>query len=122
MMKNYHLYVFSQEECPPCIRLKDHIKTLTEDEQAELDFVPFKVKRENQPYAEGVRTALADEHDIVATPTLLVVHQEHDCASDEDGDEWCDFKEVVVERYEGANNIIEHLSATLDAYTYSHPE
>ena len=41
-MKNYHIYVFSQDSCPPCQRLKDHVKTLTEDEQAELDFVPLK--------------------------------------------------------------------------------
>ena len=121
-MKHYHLYVFSQKGCAPCARLKNYVITLPPSDQAELDFVPFKVKRSNQPYAEGVRTALAEEHDIVATPTLLVVHQEQDCKSDEDGDEWCDFKEIVVERFEGANEIIEHLDATLEAYTYAHPE
>ena len=31
-------------------------------------------------------------------------------------------EEESVERFVGANNIIEHLQATLDAYTYAHPE
>ena len=73
-------------------------------------------------YCEPDYTALALEHEVTVTPTLLVVHQEHDCESDEDGDEWCDFKETVVERFEGANEIIEHLDATLEAYTYAHTE
>ena len=43
MMKQYHLYVFTQEACPPCIRLKDHVSNvLTDNERAELDFVPLK--------------------------------------------------------------------------------
>ena len=36
--------------------------------------------------------------------------------------EFCDLEEESVERFVGANNIIEHLQATLDAYTYAHPE
>ena len=36
MMKTYELYVFTQESCAPCTRLKDHVQTLTEAEQAEL--------------------------------------------------------------------------------------
>jgi len=38
------------------------------------------------------------------------------------GYEFCDLEEESVERFVGANNIIEHLQATLDAYTYAHPE
>ena len=52
MMKNYHIYVFSQDICAPCERLKSHVQTLSEDEKAELDFVPLKT-------ASGERTALA---------------------------------------------------------------
>ena len=121
MMKNYHLYVFTQNECGPCERLKEHVSTLPASDKAELDFVPMKTKRNGMPYAAGVRTALAEEHNIEATPTLLVVHEEVSC-SIEDDDEWCDPVEVEVERFVGANDIIAHLDATIDAYTYAHPE
>lgn len=115
MMKTYHLYVFTQESCPPCKRLKEHVKTLTQDEQAELDFVPLKT-------ASGERTALAEEFAVELTPTLVVAHEQVECTLDEEGFEDCEFEEESVERFVGANNIIEHLQATLDAYTYAHPE
>ena len=115
MMKQYHLYVFIQESCPPCTRLKEHVKNLTEDEQAELDFVPLKTP-------SGQRTALAEELTVELSPTLVVVHETKACELDDDGDEYCDLEEETVERFVGANNIIEHLQATLDAYTYAHPE
>ena len=115
-MKQYHLYVFTQDHCAPCTRLKDHVKTLTDDEQAELDFVPLKT-------ATGERTALAEELSVELSPTLVVVHETISCDySPEDGYEFCDLEEESVERFVGANNIIEHLPATLDAYTYAHPE
>ena len=52
MMKQYHLYVFTRESCPPCQRLKDHIETLSELDRADL--VPLKTPT-------GNRTALAEE-------------------------------------------------------------
>ena len=115
MMKTYELYVFTHEYCAPCTRLKDHVQTLTEAEQAELHFVPLRT-------ASGQRTALAEELSVELTPTLVVVHEEVACQIDDDGDEDCDYVEQSVERFVGANNIIEHLPATLDAYTYAHPE
>ena len=116
MMKQYKLYVFTQESCPPCKRLKDHVQTLTESEQAELDFVPLKT-------ATGSRTALAEELNVELSPTLVVVHETVSCDYDSDlGYEFCDLEEESVERFVGANSIIEHLPATLDAYTYAHPE
>jgi hypothetical protein len=115
MMKNYKLYVFTQDGCAPCDRLKDHVKTLTENEAAELDFVPLKTP-------SGGPTALAEELSVELSPTLVVVHEEVSCRLDVDGDEDCDYREESVERFVGANNIIEHLQATLDAYTYAHPE
>ena len=116
MMKQYHLYVFSQDGCAPCDRLKDHVKTLSEAEQAELDIVPLKTPT-------GKRTALAEELKVELTPTLVVVHETVQCEySPEDGYEFCDLEEESVERFVGANNIIEHLQATLDAYTYAHPD
>ena len=84
MMKQYKLYVFSQDGCAPCTRLKDHVKTLTEAEQAELDFVPLKTPT-------GSRTALAEELSVELTPTLVVVHETVSCDYDEImGYEFCD--------------------------------
>ena len=116
-MKQYHIYVFSQDNCAPCARLKDHVSSkLTKAEQAELDFVPMKTPT-------GERTALAEELSVELTPTLVVVHETVQCEySPDDGYEFCDLTEESVERFVGANNIIEHLQATLDAYTYAHPE
>ena len=114
-MKKYHLYVFTQDECPPCSRLKNHVKHLTKDEQAELDFVPLKTPT-------GQRTALAEELAVELTPTLVVTHETIFCEIGSDDEEYCDLESKSVERFVGANNIIEHLQATLDAYTYAHPE
>ena len=115
MMKNYHLYIFTQENCPPCTRLKKHLETLTEDERAELDLVPLKT-------ASGERTALATDLSVDLSPTLVVTHEELSCSLDQTGEEFCDQFEESVERFIGANSIIEHLNATLDAYTYAHSE
>ena len=115
MMKQYHIYVFTQEHCAHCYRLKQHVKRLTEAEQAELDFVPLKT-------AYGDRTALAEELQVDLTPTLVVAYEGKQCDIDEDGEEFCDLEETAVERFVGANSIIEHLQATLDAYTYAHPD
>tara|TARA_R100000988_G_scaffold58743_1_gene29394 strand:- start:137 stop:511 length:375 start_codon:yes stop_codon:yes gene_type:complete len=118
-MKTYCLYVFTQEGCQPCERLKEHVATLPKPQQEELHFVPFYVQRKQQPYAKGSRTALAEQFEVMQTPTLLVVHEEVSCNLDNDGEEWCDGIEVPVERFVGATSIIEHLPATLSAYTYS---
>ena len=64
-MKTYKIYVFTQDSCAPCDRLKDHVKGLSKDEQAELDFVPLKTP-------SGQRTALAEELAVELSPTLVV--------------------------------------------------
>lgn len=115
MMKNYHLYVFTQKSCPPCVRLKNYVETLTTDEQSEIDYVPFKT-------VSGELTSLASGFDIKKTPTLLVVSIEQSCELDDNGDEICFSFETPVERYEGANYIMENLDSLIDAYTYAHPE
>lgn len=115
MMKQYHIYVFTQDSCAPCARLKDHVETLSDTEKAELDFVPLKTP-------SGQKTALAEELSVELSPTLVVCHEDLLCTIDDDGEEFCDGIEQSVERFVGANSIIEHLQATLDAYTYSHPE
>ena len=115
MMKQYHLYVFTQDACAPCTRLKNYVETLSEDERAELDFVPLKTP-------SGQRTALAEELKVELTPTLVVCHETVFCEIGGDDEEYCDLEEESVERFVGAAAIIENLDATLDAYTYSHPE
>ena len=112
MMKHYALYVFTQDNCPPCTRLKDHVSGLPEAQQAELRYVPLRT-------AAGRPTALAEELQVELTPTLVVVHEGIQCDIDADGFEDCDYTEEPVERFEGANSIIEHLEATLQAYTYA---
>ena len=115
-MKKYHIYVFTQDNCPPCQRLKDHVKSLTEAEQAEIKFVPFKTPT-------GSLTAFAEEHQVALTPTLVVTHESTFCDIDVLSDEeFCDQDESMVECQVGANYIIEHLDVTLDTYTYAHPE
>ena len=115
MMKNYHLYVFTQKSCPPCVRLKDYVETLTTDEQSEIDYVSFKT-------ASGELTSLAAGFGIKKTPTLLVVSIEQSCELDGNGDEICHVVETPVERYEGASYIIKSLDSLIDAYTYAHPD
>jgi len=114
-MKDYHIYVFTQDGCAPCDVVKTHVSTLTSQEQAEIDFVPYRV--------HGERTALAADLSIAVTPTLVVVHEDENCEFDHDmGYEFCELCETSVERFVGGKAIIEHLPATLDAYTYAHPE
>ena len=113
-MKHYQLYVFTQDNCSPCTRLKDYVKTLPEPDQAELHFVPLRT-------STGERTALAQELDVMLTPTLVVTYEGEQCKIDADGFDDCDYTEEPVERFVGANAIIEHLDATIDAYTYAHP-
>ena len=115
-MKKYHIYVFEQESCAPCTRLKNYVETLPEADVKELDFVPLKT-------ISGQPTALAETLNVDLSPTLVVVHEKIDCEYDElYGYEFCDLKEESVERFIGANSIIEHLESTLDAYTYAHAE
>jgi thioredoxin-related protein len=114
-MKLYQLYVFTQDSCPPCARLKEYINTLSKAEQAELKVVPFKAP-------SGSLTALEESFQVEATPTLVVCHEDLVCALDDAGDEWCDGQESLVEKVVGANKIIKSLPSTLDAYTYAHPE
>lgn len=114
-MKNYHLYVFTQKSCPPCVRLKDYVETLKSDEQSEIDYVPLKTE-------SGELTCLASEFAIEKSPTLLVVSIEQACELDDNGDEICHVVETPVERYEGASTIIENLDSLIDAYTYAHPD
>jgi thiol-disulfide isomerase/thioredoxin len=114
MMKSYELYVFTQPGCPPCDRLKAHVNCLTEAQRASLHYVPLRAPN-------GERTALAEELEVELTPTLVVTYEGLSCKLDADGDEDCDYTEEPVERFIGANAIIENLDSTIDAYTYANP-
>ena len=114
MMKSYQLYVFSQDHCPPCQRLKDHVRTLPTSWQDELKIVPLRTP-------SGSLTALAEELDVEVTPTLVVVYEGVQCDVLEDGDEDCSYTEDSVERVIGAKDIIAGLPALIDAYTYATP-
>ena len=113
-MKHYELYVFTQSNCPPCDKLKAHVSCLTEAQRDSLHYVPLRAPN-------GNFTALAEELGVTATPTLVVAYEGLHCRLDEDGDEDCDYTEEVVERFIGANAIIEHLDDTIEAYTYANP-
>ena len=115
MMKQYHIYVFTHNECIPCAKLKAHVANLPEPQQQELTFVPLKAPN-------GLKTALAEELKVEKAPTLVVCHEDLMCSLDNDGEEWCDSTESPVERFIGAKDIIAHLPSTLDAYTYANPE
>ena len=114
MMKQYELYVFTQPNCAPCERLKAHVSSLTEAQRAALHYVPLRAPNGNY-------TALAEELSVELTPTLVVTYEGLQCHVDADGDEDCDYTEEAVERFIGANAIIEHLDATIEAYTYANP-
>ena len=96
-MKQYQIYVFTQEECPPCKKLKEHLETLTPSERGEVHLVPLKT-------SSGDRTALAEELQVDKSPTLVVVHEDLAC-SIEDGEEYCSQHESVVEKIIGAKAI-----------------
>ena len=113
-MKQYELYVFSQPGCSPCERLKAHVSCLTEAQQASLHFVPLRAPN-------GQRTALAEELEVELTPTLVVAYEGLSCEIDTDGEEFCDYTEEPVERFVGANAIIEHLDSVIECYTYANP-
>ena len=114
MMKQYQLYCFTQPNCPPCERLKAHVSCLTEAQRASIQYVPLRAPN-------GNFTALAEALQVELTPTLVVAYEGLSCEIDTDGDEFCDYTEEPVERFVGANAIIDALDSTIEAYTYANP-
>ena len=64
---------------------------------------------------------LFEQFDVALHPTMVVSHVDLECEIS-DGDEFCAQSESIVEKVEGANNIIETLVATISAYTYAYHE
>ena len=115
-MKNYHIYLFTQEKSLPCATVKSHLNSLSSAERNEIDIVPLHT-------AQGERTALAAELSVSLTPTLVVCHETVKCEYDsEQGYEFCELMEESVEKIVGALPIVNGLENTLNAYTYAHPE
>ena len=61
-MKHYRLFVFTQDNCHPCYRLKDYIKRLPIEQQRELTFYPYRTRT-------GERTVMAQELGVTTTPS-----------------------------------------------------
>ena len=115
-MKNYHIYLFTQDNSLPCSMVASHLDSLSLAERNEVDVVPLLT-------AQGERTALAAELCVSFAPTLVVCHETVKCEYDSEvGYEFCELMEESVERLAGAYPICNGLDSTLDAYTYAHPE
>ena len=109
-MKHYRLFVFTQDNCNPCYRLKDYIQRLPIEQQRELTFYPYKTRT-------GERTVMAQELGVTMTPSLVVVHEDTICENDDAVIDQC-----IVESIVGAQNIITALPATISDYTYTKTE
>ena len=113
-MSNTVLFIFTQENCPPCYRLKDFIKTLPSEQQAAITLVPFKT-------STGQRTALAEELNIELTPTMVVAAEELVCDVDTDeyGFRYCELKDDSIETIVGGQNITTALPGVILNYILS---
>ena len=109
-MKHYRLFVFTQDNCNPCYRLKDYIQRLPIEQQRELTFYPYRTRT-------GERTVMAQELGVTMTPSLVVVHEDTICENDDAVIDQC-----IVESIVGAQNIITALPATISDYTYTKTE
>ena len=112
MMKLYDIYIFVQNNCDSCYRLKDYIYRLPVEQQKEIKIVPFKCSTNSLK-----RTALAEQLDISVTPTMCITHRDLECELWE-GDEYCEMHNTLVEKIEGAVDITKALPSSLSAYTY----
>ena len=113
-MTNTVLFIFTQENCPPCYRLKDFIKTLPSEQQDVIELVPFKTET-------GARTALAEELNISVTPTMVVAAEEMVCETDtdEDGFRYCELKDDSIETIVGGQAITTALPGVIMNYLLS---
>lgn len=102
LVKQYCLAIFTQNQCKPCTDLKAHVASLPKDQQAVLEFYPFKTIR-------GQRSAWAEELGITMTPTLVVLHDDQGAGSD---------LTKPIETVVGCKAIIAALPATISDYTY----
>lgn len=109
-MSDITFLVFTQENCPPCYRLKEFINRLPSEQSELIEFVPMKT-------ASGQRTALAEECNVELTPTLVVAAEHIECEkADEDGIKVCDFISDPIETIVGGQAITTALPGVLNNY------
>ena len=100
--------MFFQDSCPPCQRLKDHVKTLTEDELRLNIMKNYHIcisrtqNSQRRAILNGMQSmsyaALAEEFAVELSPTLVVAYEAKSCEYDrETGYEYCDLEEEPVE-------------------------
>lgn len=113
-MTDTKIFVFTQDNCSPCYRLKDFINTLPSEQQDAIEFVPFKAPN-------GQRTALAEELDVEVTPTLVVAAEEMRCTKDADDiGYWdCNIEDDAIEVIIGGQNITTALPGVILNYILS---
>ena len=115
MMKQYHLYVLPKTAV--LLALASRTTSKLSQKTRRLNSTLSLLKRPRALVRRLRRSYRWNSH------RLVVVHETVSCDYDEMmGYEFCDLEEESVERFVGANSIIEHLQATLDAYTYAHTE
>ncbi len=108
-MTDISLLVFTQENCPPCYRLKDFVNRMPSEQREQIEFVPMKT-------ASGQRTALAEECNVELTPTLVVAGEHIEC-EEEDGIEVCDLISDPIETIVGGQAITTALPGVINNYT-----
>tara|TARA_B100001094_G_scaffold55457_1_gene50982 strand:+ start:4299 stop:4640 length:342 start_codon:yes stop_codon:yes gene_type:complete len=108
-MTDISLLVFTQENCPPCYRLKEYINRLPVQQQELIEFVPLRT-------ASGQLTALAEECHVELTPTLVVAAEHVEC-TDDDGIEVCDLIDEPIETIVGGQAITIALPGVIKNYS-----
>ena len=111
IMKHYRLVVFSQDNCKPCKKLKEHLASLPDEQRLEIELQPFKTP-------DGEPTAFAKHCGVELTPTLVVLADSLYCIK-EDDEEYCDVNYFPVESVVGGKAIIKQLQVLLSTYTYA---
>ena len=109
-MKQYQIYLFTKAQCGPCERLKSFLSTIPSSRRSILKLIDRSSDSE-----------LFDQFEVSLHPTMVVSHIDLECYLFED-DEFCTQCESIVEKVEGANNILATLDATISAYTYADEE
>ena len=112
-MTNVSLFLFTQDNCPPCYGLKKFIQTLPSEQQDAIEVLNFKTP-------SGQRTALAEELNIELTPTLVVANEQVSCELPDENDyEDCSTTVDSIETIVGGQAITTALPGIIDNYIFS---
>tara|TARA_B100001778_G_C18493523_1_gene586155 strand:+ start:422 stop:766 length:345 start_codon:yes stop_codon:yes gene_type:complete len=112
-MTDITIFIFTQENCNPCYRLKDYIKTLPSEQQDALEILPLKTPT-------GNKTALASELNVELTPTLVVASESVVCDNpDEETARDCNLVAEPIETIVGATDITTALPGIFSNYICS---